>query len=212
MKRATLLLVAVVGVIGIVLYRSLGSTGAEITIEAERPADLRQAVVATVASFNGVRVTESTDFGGGGNSELSFTVPTGNLDQVVNALGNIGGRVVSQRIDRSDDVRTAASITSQVRELESCLSHAGSNPASLATCRNQAQAASTALTGAPKLAETSELAVHLRQPAGLNLWVAGGIVVVLGAVVAAAVTLLRGRDRRGRTGDFDLFGDSDVLV
>lgn len=178
------------------------TTGASVRIVAERPTELRSAVIASVKSHGGTRVGERTDYSDGGSSELRFTVPAARLDEAMAALGDLGGTITAQQVNLTDAAEAAGSLTEGLAELERCMSKAGSGGAAatqLTQCQDLARALAARLRAGPTDLDAVELSVQVDK-SGVSSGALSALIIVL-LILAIVVAALVWRSTRPREVD-----------
>jgi hypothetical protein len=94
---------------------------ATIDITADNPTQLRSGVISRMNALGGVRVGEDSTFTGSGSSELRFSIPTAHLEDALDALGSLGGRVTDQQVDLSGSTTDARSVQSGLDRAKRCI-------------------------------------------------------------------------------------------
>jgi len=178
-----------------------GSSGADatVTIAAERPAELRGAIMARVEGFGGRRTDEHTDFSGTGESEIRFVIPTARLEEVLVALDQVGGKVINQDVAYANASTAASNVASGVSNVQSCLgqvsgalSGGGSGARSaLADCQSNLRTVSNQLSSVEANVAETELAVEVVRPSTFRWATAIAIMAILMVLVAAGILIYR---------------------
>jgi hypothetical protein len=203
-KRTALLLGIPAVLLVLLLSEGLGSShSAEISITADHPTQFRRTVLATVVALGGERTGESTEFGGRGSSNLTFSVPTARLEETLDALGSLGGTVTDQEVDLSSATDEAQSMADQLDEVQSCLDSAGSSAQAIAECRSDLATATGKFDSAGVDLERSELVVDIEAAGVSNPALVLAVVLLIAAAVAGAVLIWR-TTRPGARTDVDL--------
>lgn len=189
--------VALLGLNGLLTGSS--NADATVTIAAERPAELRGAVMARVESFGGRRTDEHTDFSGAGASEIRFVIPTARLEEVLVALDQVGGTVISQDVAYANSSTVASNVASGVSDVQSCLgqvsgalSGGGSGAQSaLADCQSNLRTVSNQLSSVEANVAETELAVEVVRPSTFKWATVIAIAAILMVLVAAGILIYR---------------------
>ena len=194
MVKRTALLVGLPAVL-LVLWladQSGSSHSAKVDIVADHPTEFRRTVIATVVGLGGERIGEETSFGGRGASELRFAVPTGRLEEALDALGRLGGEITDQQVDLADASDEARSVADQLDDARRCIDRADvTDPAALAACQADLDQASGRLGSAKVDLATATLAVDI-QPTGVsNPALVIAIVLLIAGAIGAAVLVWR---------------------
>jgi hypothetical protein len=218
--KRTVLLVGVPLVL-VVLWmaeRTGSEHSAKIDIVADHPTDFRRTVTATVVGLGGQRVGESTSFGGRGSSRLTFEVPTAHLEDALDALGQLGGRVTDQQVDLTDASADATSMSDQLDEVRSCLAEVGTSgdvSNRLSECRSALDQATGRLESSKVDLATSTLDVEIEAAGVSNPALVIAIVLLIAAAIGAAVLVWRMSRGNGTAAvdlrDFDGYESDDDL-
>lgn len=200
MKRSALLIA--IPLVLLAIWASSPSepaSGATVRIVAERPTELRSAVIASIKSHGGTRVGERTDYSDRGSSELRFTVPAARLDEAMTALGELGGTITAQQVNLSDAAEAAGSLTHGLAELERCMGKAATGGAAatqLPQCQELARSLATRLRAGPTELDAVELSVRV-DASGVSSGAMSALIIVL-LILAIVVAALVWRSTRPR--------------
>jgi hypothetical protein len=191
---------------------------AKVDIVADHPTDFRRTVIATVTGLGGRRVGESTSFGGRGSSRLTFEVPTAHLDDALDALGRLGGRVTDQQVDLTDASAKATSMSDQLAEVRSCLAGVGTSgdvSGRLDECRTTLDRATGQLDASKVDLTTSTLDVEVEAAGVSNPALVIAIVLLIAGAIGAAILVWRMSRDTGVAAldlrDFDGYESDDDL-
>lgn len=172
-----------------------GSATAEVDLDTQRVAAVREMVTARLTELGATKTSEETSYDDGDRSELTFRVPASRLEEALAELSVAGGRVARQRVEVKELSAQSDSLASSLAGVDGCLSRlanridegAGGEGAAdeLADCREQVSTMDEQLDASPEAAEDAVLAVRIARPSTTN-----AIVIVAVALLATALAVM----------------------
>jgi hypothetical protein len=182
---------------------------ATIDITAENPTQLRSGVISRMALLGGVRVGEDSSFTGSGSSDLRFSIPTAHLEDALDALGSLGGRVTDQQVDLSGSASDARSVQTGLDRTKQCIDDVSTSAGSSAVsaqinqCLASVDQVSQQFDQSSVDLANSQLQVRIHPAEHSNPILVTAIVVLL--LAAGGLTVMVWRSSRAST-EVDLRG------
>lgn len=189
-------------------------SAAEITIATDRVTATRGEVINTINTLGGVRLTEDSTFGDDGSSQLTFRLPTRQLERAIAELNGIGGQVASQSIDLTGTVAEAQGMSDTLGGVRDCLGKVSSGLGgdAVSTLRDQLQTCDDTLLGAtdraasaPSDLAVARLTVTIQPERSVNPFLVIAALAILAATLVMGVIVIRSTRRP----DYDDLGVDD---
>ncbi len=178
------------------------SDTATVDITADNPSQLRSGVISRMGLLGGVRVGEDSSFTGSGSSDLRFSLPTARLEDALDALGSLGGRVTDQQVDLSGSTTDARSVQTGLDRAKRCIDGVSST-AGAKECLASVDQVSQQFDQSSVNLANSQLQVRIHAAEHSNPILVIAIVVLL--LAAGGLTVMVWRSSRAAT-EVDLRG------
>jgi hypothetical protein len=185
---------------------------ATVDVTADNPTQLRSDVISRMGLLGGVRVGEDSSFTGTGSSDLRFSIPTARLEDALDALGSLGGRVTDQQVNLSGSTTDAQSVQNGLDKAKQCIdgvsatARASTVSAQVDQCLASVDQVSQQFDQASVNLANSQLQVRIHPAEHSNPILVTAIVVLL--LAAGGLTVMVWRSSRATT-EVDLRGVSE---
>ncbi len=174
---------------------------ADVTIDTPDVDELRRLAISRLGTIDAVKVVEDTAFAGDGESDLTFRVPAGRLDEALQELKDLGGVITRQRVRLDEFGVSADDLASRLDGVTGCLAglseQLGSGTPSrsdIDECRRRVDDTGQQIAATPEVAEDAVLNVHITKKDTTNPALV--IAVILLALALATMAYLTIRSTR----------------
>ena len=186
------------GAVWLAGQRHDSSATASVSIDTDQVVALRSTVISHLTGVGAVKTAETTTYGGGGQSDLTFRIPPARIDDTLAELNSVGGTLVEQKVQLDGVSDAANGVSVGLDGLSNCIGNLtnratggqiGTND--LGKCQARIAVIDQSLKATTNPVQDAVIDVHIRRTSTRNPWLLVAVVVLALALAAMAYFTFR---------------------